>query len=65
MSLRQRIADYLRERRIAACVAQMKRARRDSDRKTEREAWAAMCMEIQQRSLEQIALMEAARGLRP
>ena len=66
MSLRQRITDYLRERRIRKLADDMKHARelRAFTDKWSREAWDAMAREIQMRSQDQIARMELARGLR-
>jgi len=66
MSLRKRIADYLRERRIRKLADDMKHARklRDYGDKWCREAWDEMVREIQKRSHEQIARMELAQGLR-
>lgn len=67
MSLRQRITDYLRERRIHKLADDIEHARklRDYGDKWCREAWDEMAREIQMRSHEQIARLETARKLRP
>lgn len=66
MSLRQRITDYLRERRIRKLADDMKQARklRDYADKWCREAWDEMAREIQMRSQDQIVRIETARRLR-
>lgn len=66
MSFRQRITDYLRERRIRKLADDMKQARklRDYGDKWCREAWDEMAREIQMRSQGQIVRMELAQGLR-
>lgn len=59
----QRIADYLRERRIRAfaseTIAHMAAGRTDDGRL----AFQKMCAEIRARSPEQVRRMEQARGL--
>lgn len=67
MRIRQRITDYLRERRIRKLADDMKQARNLRDFCDEwcREAWDEMAREIQKRSHDQIARMETARRLRP
>ncbi len=66
MSLRQRITDYLRERRIRKLADDIEHARklRDYGDKWCREAWDEMAREIQMRSQGQIVRMELAQGLR-
>lgn len=61
-----RWADYLRERRIARCVDEIKTMQELRDWATSRahQAWAEMAREIRQRSPEQVARMERARVLR-
>lgn len=66
MSLRQRFADYLRERRIRRCAQEieaMRQVRAFAERESRR-AWDDMAREIQMRSPEQVARMELAQGLR-
>lgn len=67
MSFRQRVADYLRERRIRNLADDIEHARelRAYCDKWSREAWDAMAREIQMRSQDQIARLETARKLRP
>lgn len=67
LSLRQRITDYLRERRIQKLADDIEHARelRAYCDKWSREAWDEMAREIQMRSQDQIARMETAKGLRP
>lgn len=67
MSLRQRITDYLRERRIrklADDIELLRDLRANAD-KWSRELWDEMAREIQMRSQDQIARMETARKVRP
>lgn len=66
MSLRQRITDYLRERRIRKLADDIEHARklRDYCEKWSREAWDEMTREILMRSHDQIARIELAQGLR-
>lgn len=67
MSLRQRITDYLRERRIRKLADDIEHARelRAYCDKWCREAWDEMAREIQKRSQDQIVRLETARKSRP
>lgn len=67
MSLRQRITDYLRERRIRKLSDDIEHARelRAYADKWSREAWDEMAREIQMRSAAQVAQMEMERRERP
>ena len=67
MSFRQRITDYLRERRILKLADDIEHARelRAYCDKWSREAWNEMAREIQKRSHDQIVRLETARKLRP
>lgn len=60
-ALRQRIADYRRERRIRALVLRCCLAAHQRDY---REHWVALRDEINARSPGQVARMERKRGLR-
>lgn len=66
MSLRQRITDYLRERRIRKLADDIEHARdlRAYCEKWSRESWDEMTREILMRSQDQIVRMELAQGLR-
>lgn len=67
MSLRQRITDYLRERRIRKLADEIELLMelRASTDKWSLELWDDMAHEIQMRSQAQIARLETARKLRP
>ena len=61
----QRLRDWLRERRIAAMQAEMRRAARYTNPREFRALWAQLRDEINQRSPAQVARMERKRGLTP
>lgn len=67
MSFRQRVTDWLRERRIRKLADEIERLRelRAHADKWSRELWDEMAREIQKRSQDQIVRLETARRLRP
>lgn len=64
-AIRQRIADFLRERRIAALRRKVTLAMQDGMWSIARGLNADLTRECSQRSPAQVARMERARGLRP
>ena len=66
VSIRQRVSDYFRERRIARLSDELQSLSEVSDylHKQRAELWARMAKEIKSRSDDQVERLERARGLR-